>query len=188
MKPIRERTIEAPDRQAKATGLQLRIQFLGEGTQGCPRQMATRIERRATLAADPDYRYQHVRFVAVGVRAGVPFRFVISHGGYSCHPSRPHIYPSISASSRSGSCGHRLSCYTWTAWGCVASPSWRRCHWCCCHRRGRHIPLEMEEANGNWANGLRPTTSLEAEASFAATIGLPANSNARPRPTKPKQE
>ena len=128
VKPTRERTVEAPDRQAKATCLQLRIQFLGEGTQGCPRQMATRIERRATLAADPNNRYQHVRVVAVGVRAGFSLRFVISHGGYSCHPSRPHIHPSISANSRSGSCGHRLSCYTWTAWGCVASSSWRRCH------------------------------------------------------------
>ena len=172
----------------KQLALSFRIQFLGEGTQGCPRQMATRIERRATLAADPNHRYQHVRVVAVGVRAGFSLRFVISHGGYSCHPSRPHIHPSISANSRSGSCGHRLSCYTWTAWGCVASSSWRRCHWCCCHRRDRHTPLEMEEANGNWAVGLRPTTSLEAEASFAATIELSATSSTRPRPVELKQE
>ena len=150
--------------------------------------MATRIERRATLAADPNHRNQHVRVVAMGVRSGISFRFVISSGGYSCHPSRPHIHPSISANSGSCSCGHRLSRYTWTAWGCMASPSWRRCHWCRCHRRGRHIPLEMEEANGNWADGLRPTTCLEAEASFAATIGLSATSNTRPRPAGLKQE
>ena len=144
--------------------------FLAEGTQGCPREMATGIEGGATMAADPNHRHQHVRFVAVGVRSGFPLRDVIPHRSHSCHPTGPHIHPSISTDSRSGGCGDRLSCHTWPPGGRVASTSWRGCYWCRCHRRGRQTALEIKKANGNWANGLRPTPTFKAASQFAATI------------------
>ena len=39
-----------------------------------------------------------------------------------------------------------------------------------CHRGGMHTPMEIEEANGNWADGLRPTTSLQTESQLTAKI------------------
>ena len=168
--PVRGQTVEATDRPAQTIGLQVRIQFLGEGTQGCPREMATGIKARATLAADPNHRHQHVRFVAVGVRAGSALWGVISHRSHSCHPAGPHTHPSISADPRSSGRSDRLSCHTWPPRRRVASTSWRGCYWCRCHRGGRHTALEIEKANGNWANGLRPTPTLEAGSQTALAI------------------